>query len=141
MVISYWSLKRGEPIPPQIRKEIKEPFVRQRYFDDHYPPIYEDEDFHDRHGRPIRPSGDTVELVKLQNDLFLKLLNQRNKHAIPLTPPAIHKLIHDLYVKAGLVQAKPSGRRYDLRAHSIRKFFRTQMAALGVDRDYKIQGF
>jgi len=62
--------------------------------------------------------------------------NQQNKHAIPLTPPAIHKLIHDLYVKAGLVQAKPFGRRYDLRAHSIRKFFRTQMAALGVDRDY-----
>jgi len=62
--------------------------------------------------------------------------NQQNKHAIPLTPAAIHKLIHDLYVKAGLVQAKPFGRRYDLRAHSIRKFFRTQMAALGVDRDY-----
>jgi alcohol dehydrogenase YqhD (iron-dependent ADH family) len=30
----------------------------------------------------------------------------------------------------------PLGRRYDLRAHSIRKFFRTQMASLGVDRDY-----
>jgi len=62
--------------------------------------------------------------------------NQQTKFAIPLTPAAIHKLIHDLYLKAGLIQAKPLGRRYDLRAHSIRKFFRTQMAALGVDRDY-----
>jgi integrase len=62
--------------------------------------------------------------------------NHQTKLAIPLTPAAIHKLIHDLYVKAGLIQPKPLGRRYDLRAHSIRKFFRTQMAALGVDRDY-----
>jgi len=62
--------------------------------------------------------------------------NQQCKQAIPLTPAAIHKLVHELYVKAGFVQAKPFGRRYDLRAHSIRKFFRTQMAALGVDRDY-----
>jgi hypothetical protein len=60
----------------------------------------------------------------------------QSKRAIPLTPAAIYKLIHDLYVKAGLIQAKPFGRRYDLRPHSIRKFFRTQLAALGVDRDY-----
>ena len=60
----------------------------------------------------------------------------QSKRAIPLTPAAIYKLTHDLYVKAGLIQAKPFGRRYDLRPHSIRKFFRTQMAALGVDRDY-----
>jgi site-specific recombinase XerD len=37
-------------------------------------------------------------------------------------------------------QAKPittgRGRRYDLRAHSIRKFFRTQLASLGVQTDY-----
>jgi len=62
--------------------------------------------------------------------------NHQTKQAYPLTPAAIHKLVHDLYVKAGLVQTKPFGRRYELRTHSIRKFFRTQMAALGVDRDY-----
>lgn len=28
------------------------------------------------------------------------------------------------------------GRRYAMRPHSIRKFFRTQMAALGVQTDY-----
>jgi hypothetical protein len=39
-------------------------------------------------------------------------------------------------LKAGLVTSNPRGRRYDLRAHSIRKFFRTQMASLGVQTDY-----
>jgi integrase len=62
--------------------------------------------------------------------------NHQTKQAIPLTPSAVHKLVHDLYIKAGLIQSKPFARRYDLRTHSIRKFFRTQMAALGVDRDY-----
>ena len=62
--------------------------------------------------------------------------NQQLKRAIAVTPAAIYKLVHDLYVKANLITNKPLGRRYDLRPHSLRKFFRTQMAALGVDRDY-----
>ena len=62
--------------------------------------------------------------------------NQQSKRPVRLTPAAIWKLIHDLYVKAGLIKRKSIGRRHDLRPHSIRKFFRTQMAALGVDRDY-----
>ena len=53
-----------------------------------------------------------------------------------ITPGRLHQIIHELYIKADLITRKPLGRRYDLRAHSIRKFFRTQMAALGVDRDY-----
>jgi site-specific recombinase XerD len=64
------------------------------------------------------------------------LRNQQCRQIIPLTPAAIHQLVHDLYLRAGLVPAKPFGRRYELRAHSIRKFFRTQMAALGVQTDY-----
>jgi len=39
-------------------------------------------------------------------------------------------------VKAGLIPQKSLGRRYDLRVHSIRKFFRTQLAALGTPTDY-----
>jgi len=62
--------------------------------------------------------------------------NQQCKRPIPLTPAAIHKLIHDLYVKAGLIPMKPIGRRFDLWIHSIRKFFRTQLASLGVQADY-----
>jgi len=62
--------------------------------------------------------------------------SKQNRYPRPLQPPTIHRIVHNLYLKAGLISKKTIGRRYDLRAHSIRKFFRTQMAALGVDRDY-----
>jgi integrase len=86
----------------------------------------------------MRRNGSKTSKIPPENihDETPLIRNHQTKQAIPLTPAAIHKLVHDLYVKAGLIQAKPFGRRYDLRAHSIRKFFRTQMAALGVDRDY-----
>ena len=58
------------------------------------------------------------------------------KQTKTLAPASIHRIVHKLYIKAGLLTRKPRGRRYDLRAHSIRIFFRTQMASLGVDRDY-----
>jgi integrase len=44
--------------------------------------------------------------------------------------------IHDLFVKAGILEKNSSRRSYEVRAHSLRKFFRTQMASLNVDRDY-----
>lgn len=63
------------------------------------------------------------------------------RHPKLVTPSTIHRVAHNLYFKAGLIQrasncSNRSGRRYELRVHSIRKFFRTQMAALGVERDY-----
>ena len=58
------------------------------------------------------------------------------KQTRTLAPASIHRIAHRLYIKSGLLTSRPRGRRYDLRAHSIRKFFRTQMASLGVDRDY-----
>jgi len=58
------------------------------------------------------------------------------RHPKVLSPGRLHHIVHNLYIKAGLVTKKPLGRRYDLRAHSIRKFFRTQLASLGMDRDY-----
>ncbi|MGA3192651.1 MAG: site-specific integrase [Candidatus Bathyarchaeia archaeon] len=54
----------------------------------------------------------------------------------PLTPPRIGDIVNALYVKAGLLTKNPRIRRYDLRAHSLRKFFLTQMVSLGVERDY-----
>lgn len=45
------------------------------------------------------------------------------------------KVVHDLYVKAGLIK-KPKGYFYKLRVHSIRKFFRTQRSSLGIQSDY-----
>jgi hypothetical protein len=53
----------------------------------------------------------------------------------PLTPGRIHSILHTLYERAGLIRNNRSP-RYQLRAHSIRKYFRTQMAALGVNTDY-----
>jgi hypothetical protein len=52
-----------------------------------------------------------------------------------ITSKQIRKIIHTLYVAAGLIK-KTLGRLYDLRAHSIRKFFKTQLISLGVQSDY-----
>ena len=52
-----------------------------------------------------------------------------------VTTKTVHSFVHDLYVRAGLLEKCHSHRRYELRVHSLRKFFRTQMASLGVDSD------
>lgn len=55
--------------------------------------------------------------------------------AKPLSSQTIGVLIHNLYAKAGLISLNNS-RRYQYRGHSIRKFFRTQLSALGIQSDY-----
>jgi site-specific recombinase XerD len=47
----------------------------------------------------------------------------------------IRKIVHNLYSEAGLLK-QPQGRMYDLRVHSLRKFFETQLKVLGVQPDY-----
>jgi hypothetical protein len=64
------------------------------------------------------------------------LISTVGKKPKPLTSSYISDLIHWLYVRAGLLNSSSSNRRYMLRTHSLRKFFRTQLAFLGVDRDY-----
>ena len=50
-------------------------------------------------------------------------------------PKAIARIVRNLYSKAGLV--KPTlGRMYELRVHTLRKYFKTQLLALGVQPDY-----
>lgn len=67
-----------------------------------------------------------------ESPLFRK---DHSKVVRPVKSRRIYRIIHNLYLKTGLI--KPGGgRRYQLRPHSIRKYFRTQLAALGVDRDY-----
>ncbi|MHA1362509.1 MAG: tyrosine-type recombinase/integrase [Candidatus Freyarchaeota archaeon] len=61
--------------------------------------------------------------------------NQRVAEVKPVNTNQIYMLIHGLYHKAGLLK-KRMGRLYDLRPHSIRKYFRTQLASLGVSSDY-----
>ncbi len=53
----------------------------------------------------------------------------------PIGEKQLYKLIHGLYFEAGLLKAGQNG-GYDLRVHSIRKFFKTQLMALGVQSDY-----
>jgi len=47
----------------------------------------------------------------------------------------VRKRIHGLYFKAGLLKQNNGG-RYALCVHSLRKFFKTQLMALGVQSDY-----
>lgn len=53
----------------------------------------------------------------------------------PLGEKQIYKLVHGVYHKAGLLNKNEKG-GYDLRVHSLRKFFKTQTMALGVQSDY-----
>lgn len=53
-----------------------------------------------------------------------------------VSPKQIRKLVHNLYAKANLLKRLQNGRMYDLRTHSTRKYFKTQMMALGVQADY-----
>ncbi len=53
----------------------------------------------------------------------------------PIGEKQLYKVIHGLYHKAGLLNAGQNG-GYDLRVHSLRKFFKTQLMALGVQSDY-----
>jgi integrase len=58
------------------------------------------------------------------------------KEAKPISPDSVYHIVHNLYFKAGLLVKDPKNSNYDLRVHSLRKFFRTEMAARGVERDY-----
>ena len=60
---------------------------------------------------------------------FSPLIRNRHKAQVEtITPSAVHSVIHKLYRKAGLI-AKSGKIRYELRAHSIRKYFKTQLGA------------
>jgi len=76
-------------------------------------------------GIPPEEICDESPLIRNEHDAVLK----------PVKPQRIHAVVHSLYRRAGLLSGGPH-RRYELRAHSIRKFFRTQLAALGVPSDY-----
>jgi site-specific recombinase XerD len=47
----------------------------------------------------------------------------------------LYKVIHSLYSRVGLLKQNHNG-GYDLRVHSLRKYFKTQLTALGVQPDY-----
>jgi hypothetical protein len=53
-----------------------------------------------------------------------------------VTEGAIWWTVHGLYVRAGLIPREKKARRHDLRVHSLRYYFRTQLTALGVNPEY-----
>ncbi|MFQ6081278.1 MAG: tyrosine-type recombinase/integrase [Candidatus Bathyarchaeia archaeon] len=57
--------------------------------------------------------------------------NQHSREVRPVSPACIHRLIHKLYAKAGLIELGNGKKRYRLRPHSIRKYFRTQLGSMG----------
>jgi len=61
--------------------------------------------------------------------------DQTSKAVKPIGEKQIYQLIHNLYFKAGLLK-RNKGRIYDLKVHGIRKYFKTQLIALGVQSDY-----
>jgi integrase len=89
--------------------------------------------------RKIRYSGGCTTYVGLPpeeiHDESPLIRNEHDAEVKPVKPQRIDAIVRSLYQKAGLLSEGPN-RRYELRAHSIRKFFRTQLAALGVQSDY-----
>ena len=52
--------------------------------------------------------------------------NEHSKVVKPLSPSQVYNMLHRLMAQAGLLGSKV-GRRYTMKPHSLRKFFRTQM--------------
>ena len=71
---------------------------------------------------------------QIENDSPI-LRDETSREPRGIGPKQIRKIVHNLYATAGLLK-EPKGRMYDLRTHSIRKFFKTQMVSLGVPDDY-----
>jgi site-specific recombinase XerD len=61
--------------------------------------------------------------------------SQTSRTPKPIGEKQVYQLIHNLYFKAGLLNPN-KGRIYDLKVHSLRKYFKTQLIALGVQPDY-----
>lgn len=80
------------------------------------------------------------ETINDDSPLIRSKLNGKNTNSeepakVSVTREAIYEVVHGLYRRAGLIDSK-RGNQYKLKPHSIRKFFRTQLASLGVETDY-----
>ncbi len=56
--------------------------------------------------------------------------NARNHSVDPISGSQIHRIVNALYKKAGLIRQSTS-KRYKVRPHTLRKYFKTQMTKLG----------
>jgi hypothetical protein len=77
-----------------------------------------------------RQTGETI------TDESPLIRDAHNETVYPVTPGAVWKTVHGLYIRAGLIAPEKRPRRHDLRVHSLRYYFRTQLTALGVNPEY-----
>lgn len=104
---------------------------------DNYLKLYIDER---RRGSPPRkdsagqPARQKIPPEEIHDDSPL-IRDSQSPKPRPIVEKQIHKLLHNLYHKAGLGKKNRNG-GYELRVHSLRKFFKTQLMALGVGEAY-----
>ena len=85
----------------------------------------------------MRRKGTTKIPPENINDESPLIRSAKIRKPLPSSPATIYNAVHKLYLKAGLISADSLiGRRYDLCAHSIRKYFKTTLTALKVQDDY-----
>ncbi len=73
---------------------------------------------------------------EIMTDISPLIRNEHRATVEAITPGTVHYTIHRLYRKAGLIDDVVKV-GYDLRAHSIRKYFRTQLGAIStIPTDY-----
>jgi site-specific recombinase XerD len=68
-------------------------------------------------------------------DESLLIRDHQTRDARPIGEKQLYKLVHSLYARVGLLKQNENG-GYDLRVHSLRKFFKTQLMASSVQADY-----
>jgi site-specific recombinase XerD len=61
--------------------------------------------------------------------------DQTSRTPKPIGEKQIYQLVHNLYFKAGLLK-RNRDHVYNFKVHSLRKYFKTQLMALGVQSDY-----
>jgi len=79
------------------------------------------------------PSGKIPpEQIDDESPLIRDAITKRIKH---ICEDQIYRIVHNVYLRTGLIK-DGNGKRYDVRPHSLRKYFRTQLTALGTPTDY-----
>jgi len=84
----------------------------------------------------LRRMGTVKIPPEILNDDSPLMRNECRNKVFSVTPASISKLVHDLFLKAGII-TKGKAKRYPIRPHSLRKYFRTQLGAIStIPTDY-----
>jgi len=81
-----------------------------------------------------RRQGTRYTLPEVLTDDSPLIRNENKRQIAFVSSGQISSIVQKLYVKAGIVRHRDG--HYDVRTHSLRKYFKTQLIALGVQSDY-----